>query len=277
MPSGESQSEPRPPKSEVAREMLGKMTFGEKMLLRFCKHPHDVERVSDYVEATDEWTVETALTNYEEAFPNFREMIRGKRILDYGCGDGFQSVALAKAGAASVLGVDVALPRLGFGRDLAKEHGLDNVTFSDKAEGEFDFALTLNAVEHFVKPEENLREMMAALAPGGKIVATFGPPWLAPYGVHMMFFSNLPWMNILFSEKTIYRIRSLYRSDGRTTHSPGMNKMTIKAFERLVQQCDLTVETHKYCVVKDLPIVGKLPVIRELLVNQIDAILVPKA
>ena len=276
MPSEAAQSGPRPSKSEVAREMLGKMTFGEKMLLRFSKHPHDVERVPDYVKPSDEWTVETALTNYEEAFPNFREMISGKRILDYGCGDGFQSVAMAKAGAASVMGVDLALPRLGFGRDLAKEHGLDNVTFGDKADGEFDFVTTLNAVEHFVKPEENLREMMASLAPGGKILATFGPPWRAPFGAHMTFFSSLPWMNILFSERTIYRVRSLYRSDGRMTHSPGMNKMTIKAFERLVKQCDLETEMRTYRVVKDLPLVGKLPVIRELLINQIDAILVPK-
>ena len=256
--------------------MLGRMTMAEKMLLRFSRHPREVERVPGYVETSGEWTVDTALTNYDEAFPSFREMIRGKRILDYGCGDGFQSVAMAKAGAASVRGVDVALPRLGFGRELSREHGFDNVVFGDKIEGEFDLVTTLNAMEHFVEPEKNLREMAAALAPGGKIIATFGAPWLAPYGAHMMFFSKLPWMNILFSERTIYRVRSLYRSDGRTTHSPGMNKMTIKAFERLVTQCDLELEAVNYRVVKDLPVLSRLPGIRELFINQIDAIIVPK-
>ena len=47
--------------------------------------------------------------------------------------------------------------------------------FTEAATGEFDVVTSLNAVEHFVRPEDNLREMLAALAPGGKIYVTFGP------------------------------------------------------------------------------------------------------
>ncbi len=259
----------------IARDVLGRLTLGERMLIALSKHPADVAIVSDYEEPTDAWTVETALETFDVAFPSFRESLRGKRVLDYGCGDGFQSVAAAKAGAREVLGVDISEARLGFARDLKRVNGADNVEFAKRISGTYDVVLSLDAIEHFVAPEENMLEMKSALTKGGRIFATFGPLWFAPFGHHMNFFARVPWLNLLFSEKTVYRVRSIYRTDGHTSYIPDLNKMTVKKFEALIEHCGLRPEKLVYRVVKDLPLVAKVPFLRELLINQIDVVLVP--
>ena len=80
----------------------------------------------------------------------------------------------------------------------------------------------------------------------------------------------------MFSERTVYRIRSLYRKDGFTTYSPDLNRMTIRKFERLVQQCGLRAETCRYRTIKNVPLLNRIPLLRELFINQVDAVLVPR-
>lgn len=262
-------------RTAIAREVLGPLSLGERILLAFVKHPADVKIVSDYEAPTEAHTVDTALKVFKVAFPGFEDELKGKRVLDYGCGDGFQSIAAARAGATNVLGVDISKPRLGFARELLSETGETNVKFAERITGTHDVVLSQDAIEHFVAPDENLAEMKAALAPGGRIFATFGPPWYAPFGHHMGFFVKMPWLNIFFSEKTVYRVRSLYRTDGATGYHPDVNKMTIKKFEALIKRCGLRAEKCTYRVVKDLPLISKVPLLRELFINQIDVVLVP--
>jgi SAM-dependent methyltransferase len=266
----------RPSKLAIAREALGRLSWAERALLRLSKHPHDVEVVADYGAPGDRWNLGNALSSFETAFPGFIEQIQGQRVLDYGCGDGFQSVALAQAGARAVVGAEVSDARLGNARKLAASSNATDVEFTRQAEGAFDSVISLDAVEHFVRPEDNLREMASSLAPGGKIYVTFGPPWFAPFGHHMHFFTRAPWINLVFSERTVYRVRSLYRTDGFTTYSPDLNRMTVTKFEKLLKRCGLRAESLRYRTVMNLPIVNRIPILRELFVNQIDALLVPR-
>ncbi len=252
------------------------MSFAERMLLRLSKHPHDVKIVADYEAPDDRWNLGNALSSFEKAFPGFGQEIQGKRVLDYGCGDGFQSVALAVAGAKAVVGAEVSDARLRNADELAATLGATNVEFTRKAQGTFDAVISLDAVEHFVSPEDNLREMASSLGPGGKIYVTFGPPWYAPFGHHMHFFTRAPWINLFFSERTVYRIRSLYRTDNFRTYAPDLNQMTIAKFERLLKRCGLRAESCRYRTVMDLPMVNRIPILRELFINQVDAVIVPR-
>lgn len=263
-------------KFSIAREKLGALSFSERLLLALSKHPDDVDRTSSYEKPTAQWTVETALSQLTDAFPDFVSDIRGKRVLDYGCGDGFQSVAMAKAGAGEVLGVEIEGNRRAHALSLAGRERVPNISFDDEVSGgEFDIVVSLNAMEHFTAPEENLREMKNALAPGGRIYLSFGPLWFAPYGAHMYFFSAVPWINLLFSEETVFRIRSLYRDDGEMTYEPNLNRMTVAGFERLVAGEGLQTSHCAYHALRGLPFVSRLPAIRELFVNRVDAILEP--
>jgi 2-polyprenyl-3-methyl-5-hydroxy-6-metoxy-1,4-benzoquinol methylase len=136
----------------------------ERVLYLLSKNPGTVAATSRYVEPTTQWDGGNALTELRGAFPDLDAIVRGKRILDYGCGDGFQSVALAQQGASFVMGIDIAAQRVEHGKRLAG--AMTNVTFGTRADGMFDVAISLNSFEHFPQPEESLRELARAMLPG---------------------------------------------------------------------------------------------------------------
>lgn len=260
---------------QIARQALGRLSVGDRLLLSLSYHPRLVGKTSGRGKPTDKWNLDNALETLKGAFPELEDRIKGKKVLDYGCGDGFQSVAIANLGAENVLGVEIDDDRLGHAKKLA--NGVGNVEFARKIDGKFDVVISLNAMEHFVKPLENLKEMKDALRGEGLIFLTFGPPWFAPYGHHMYFFCPFPWINLFFSEATVYRVRSLYRSDGATSYHPGLNRMSVRKFERLIREAGLSVEKKKYRSVKNIGVLAKIPFLRELFVIQVDAILRSKS
>ena len=112
--------------------------------------------------------------------------------------------------------------------------------------------------------------------PGGPILMTFGPPWLAPFGSHMDYFTPLPWVNILFSEDAVLRVRARYRNDGATRYEDvegGLNRMTVAKFERIVAGCGLAIEYQHYECSWGLTFLSRIPAIRELFVNHISCVL----
>ena len=65
---------------------------------------------------------------YERYYLTLQECndIRGKRVLDIGCGSGRYSIKLAKAGSSRVCGLDFSQNALGIASKLAKNSGLSN-------------------------------------------------------------------------------------------------------------------------------------------------------
>ncbi|HET6232057.1 MAG TPA: class I SAM-dependent methyltransferase [Longimicrobiaceae bacterium] len=236
----------------------------------------------DYAEALDPWTVENALGPLRRSFPDLDRWIRGKRVLDFGCGSGFQAAALAREGAAYVLGVDTNARVLDGARALARREGLGphRLAFAaavpEEGEGTFDAVISQNAMEHFGDPAAVLGAMRSALAPGGRLLVTFGPPWMAPSGSHMHFFTRVPWVNLLFSERTVMAVRARYRSDGARRYEEvesGLNRMTLRRFERVAARSGLRFVRRDYRCVKGLHFLARLPAARELFVNVVDAVL----
>ena len=207
--------------------------------------------------------------------------IAGKQVVDYGCGTGYQVFGLARKGAKYVLGIETNQTALEKARDSCSELGLQHkVEFADKIEdgfkGRFDIVVSQNSMEHFTDPVGTLNQMKMALKPTGKIMITFGPLWFAPYGSHTDFFTKLPWVNILFSEKTVMNVRSYFRDDGATRYEDikgGLNKMTVAKFEKMIANGDMKIEYLNYFCVKGIDFLGKLPLIRELFINGVNCIL----
>ena len=93
----------------------------------------------------EEWNIDNALSLLCRVFPDFTDKIIGKSVLDYGCGGGYQTVAMALSGAKYVLGFDISPKSLEYGRDLARQFGVENrVEFSarldDKLKERFQVA-----------------------------------------------------------------------------------------------------------------------------------------
>lgn len=253
------------------------MRLSERLLLLLSRKPG----AKDYAAGHDHWTVDNALDGLCVSFPDFMNMIRGKEILDYGCGEGYQSVAMAKNGARRVTGVEINSAYRERARCLAAENDVaDRVELADHWEGgrwgRFDLVLSNNSMEHFREPEKELSEMAAALKGDGKLLITFGPPWFAPYGNHMHFFCKVPWLNILFAESTVMSVRRNFIDDGAKRYEEvegGLNRMTVAKFARLIAASGLQAASIRYRCIRGLDFLGTLPGARELFINQIDGLL----
>ena len=136
----------------------------------------------DYPMSDDDVTVENALALLCEQFGGeILDCIRGKRVLDYGCGYGKQAVAYLLSGAANVTAVDIGQDNLAKAQALAKESGvasrlalvLGNVTEIKLPEESYDTVVTINTFEHFMNPEGVLKVCYPALRPQGRFVITF--------------------------------------------------------------------------------------------------------
>src|SRR5205085_214541 len=152
-----------------------------------------------------------ALSFLNKTIPGFISRIQDQRVLDFGCGWGWQSVAMAQHGAREVVGVDIG--SLDHGNGLIEKLQLqDKVTLVNHLNpdmmGSFDVVISCCSFEHFSNPASILEQMRTAARPGGKVIVSFGEPWFSPHGSHMNFFTRLPWVNLLFPEKTVMKVRS---------------------------------------------------------------------
>jgi SAM-dependent methyltransferase len=188
---------------------------------------------------------------------------------------------MALQGARFVLGVDPSLAAIERARGLAEAHGVaDRVRFVEHPGADrlhsFDVVISQNSMEHFPDPSAALRLMVSMLRNGGTLLITFSPPWYAPYGSHMQFFTRMPWVNLLFSERTVMAVRSRFRSDGATRYEDvegGLNRMSLAKFERLVRASSLEVLHLHYQGVRRLRWPARVPLVRELLVTRVDCAL----
>ena len=225
----------------------------------------------------DSYPPNQELTQLRECIPNFDARTTSARILDMGCGEGYQCIALSELGAKEVIGVDPNPRCYEAACQLLECRSNHKVSFCrEPPQGLFDIILSKDAMEHYPDPEGILDEMKSMLAPGGEILMIFGPPWFAPYGAHVMCFTKLPWVNIFFSEKTVMNVRSKYRHDGAKRYEEmegGLNRMTIARFERIIKQSDLKVDYLYYSCIKRFDFLSKIPILREFFINHVTCIL----
>jgi len=115
-----------------------------------------------------------------------RADIKGKPVLDVGCGGGLVSEALASAGA-QVTGIDMAVPALNVAREHAKESGYEIAYIESTAEDfaqnhreQFATVTCMELVEHVPDPASIISACADLVAPGGHVFfSTVNRTWLA--------------------------------------------------------------------------------------------------
>ena len=121
------------------------------------------------------------------------DQVRGKRVIDFGCADGQETLELARSGASQVIGLDVREHMLEKARENARKAGLGNVCqFVTHTDEKADLVITVDSFEHFDDPAAILGVMHDLLAPGGAVLISFGPTWYHPLGGHL-FSVVFPW------------------------------------------------------------------------------------
>lgn len=165
------------------------------------------------------------------------ESLRGKTVIDFGCGPGSHTIELAEL-AERVIGLDIVPRHLEQARAQAEAAGVTNVEFrSSYEEGPVDAIVSLDAFEHFSDIPGILRIMHKLLKPGGIVAASFGPTWLHPLGAHSI--SVFPWAHLVFREDALMAWRARFRNDGAKRFEEvegGLNQITIGRFEQMVDQ-----------------------------------------
>ena len=218
--------------------------------------------------------------------------VAGRRVLDFGCRYGGSSLWYADQGAAGVIGVDLTDDMLETAREFVRhksqsaagnnhvllapiefrQSGHDSIPVGD---GEIDLILSEDVVEHLQNPAAIFREWWRVLAPGGKVVLSFGPLWYHPHGVHLWEVFPAPWTHVLFSERTCVRARNILKAEPDTGEDrwTDMNKMTLRRFEWLVRESPFTCRLMRTHAVWGMKPLLALPGVREFFASGVECVL----
>lgn len=101
--------------------------------------------------------------------------LQGRRVLDVGCGGGILSESMARRGAQSVLGIDLATKAIKVATLHAMEAGLGNLEYEEVAvealverePAAFDVVTCLEMLEHVPDPGSIVRSCASLVRPGG--------------------------------------------------------------------------------------------------------------
>lgn len=99
--------------------------------------------------------------------------LKGKMILDLGCGSGRFTIALALAGAERVHGIDLGKKSIIEAARIAKSAGINNITFEagdildlPYRDNQFDFIYCNGVLHHTKNMEKGIEELYRVLKPG---------------------------------------------------------------------------------------------------------------
>lgn len=179
--------------------------------------------------------------------------VRGRRILDIGCGHGAMSIGLAERGG-EVVGVDPHSPRIEWARrNLEENHPDLKVRFLPIESTQlppterFDLVVSKDTFEHVEDLESLLVDLRQRLQPGGELWVGFSPLYYSPWGDHRRAGLGLPWAHALLPRRVVHW--AARRKTGRPiSHlcDIGLNGLTPVEFRRFVAMCGMSIESIAY-------------------------------
>jgi len=122
------------------------------------------------VEATHWWYVGRRAVVFD-AFTRVLAEYERPRVLDFGCGTGFNLEAARALGVHDGVGIDLSSRAL----SLCRERGLHRLVRGDAAappfgDATFDVVLALDLIEHVEDDRAALRGLLRVLRPGGRLI-----------------------------------------------------------------------------------------------------------
>ena len=219
--------------------------------------------------------------------------LRGKNVLELGCGEGGVIAAFYDHGCTAV-GMDIAESRLQKARERANADGKHRrIEFArvdilqpeqtTAWERQFDLIVMKDVIEHLPGHREALVQIAKLLKPRGHLFFSF-PPWYMPFGAHQQVLHSklkfIPYTHLLprtwfralaqhFNEQkaVIEELVGLY--DSRLSLA-ALNKLLREApYNVILKKLYLTNPMYKYKFglppIQQPALVAHLPVIRELI------------
>lgn len=137
--------------------------------------------------------------------------LRGKDVLEIGCGMGGGTRYYSELGARSVTTLDIDVPRTTWAARILRaatrnfppaEFVIGDARQMAFPDASFDLIVSTNTFEHIQDPLPALRELARVLRPGGLAFIAF-PPYHTPWGAHLVNWIRFPWCHVLFSERDL--------------------------------------------------------------------------
>jgi ubiquinone/menaquinone biosynthesis C-methylase UbiE len=251
-------------------------------------------------EAYFQWELDQAGRSYSAFQPDIS--LKGKNVLDVGCGLGGKTLFHLQKGARSVTGLDISQTNAQIAQSCFATRETDRsrrpwLVVADAAampfaEGSFDLAISTYTFEHLADPAEVLEEMHRVIKPGGEVFVSF-PPYFSPWGAHLTDWIYFPWCQVLFSEQALLNVARAVEETQRVHASlpdfarvdlagavelPHVNKLTVRGFERILQASPLKVLRKTYRAVgvqkakvlsPILSLLTKIPFLREVFTGSV--------
>jgi 2-polyprenyl-3-methyl-5-hydroxy-6-metoxy-1,4-benzoquinol methylase len=166
--------------------------------------------------------------------------LKGRHVLDFGCGMGNTSLWLARETGARVDGIDLDPNHIAVAQELNRKYNVEGVSFQKRnilespIDKQYDFIMLNDVVEHInetwlpgildVLVNLNLKD-------GGIIFFSY-PPWEGPHASHLQRAIKIPWIQF-FPQSYVLRMirqknRKLVGSKDLFTEYQELNHMTHK-------------------------------------------------
>lgn len=185
--------------------------------------------------------------------------VRGKNVLEVGCGEGGNLVPFARRGC-TVTGIDLSRHRINQAADFFNRCGAggrfvctDVLEYDDNKR--YDIIIAHDVIEHVADKAAMLAAIRRLLAPGGVVFVAF-PAWLMPFGGHQQIarsrmLSRLPFVHLL--PRGVYRLLLRLAGEDAFTVNELMSirstRCTVELFERLAYRSGLTVADRRLWLV----------------------------
>jgi len=208
--------------------------------------------------------------------------IKGKVVLDAGCGLGGKTVFFAEKEPALITGVDIDPKRIEAAIAFAKKNDKDFIEFKVASISElpfpddtFDLIFLNDVVEHISRELlfSALRECKRVLKTGGRICLEF-PPWESFEASHLYDYISFPWCQLIFSDETLIEFvknspqKSTMGTLNSVEHYLELNRIRIHEFDALASEADLKIFYFRRRMIKNLCLLEKFPFISKYLVSR---------
>ena len=267
---------PAPADGRSIPSPAGQLSFRARLL-------HRLEAFFAPVSAPQE-PGEHASYEYAKAAGSFQKLadeiggLAGKRVLDFGCGWGGETVWLAER-AGEAVGCDIDPQSIADAQRFKSKMGRANVSFTliendrlDCADVSFDAVFSTNVFEHVMQPQRMLGEIRRVLKPGGSFLSTFGPLFYSPLNYHLPWVTQVPWAHLLFGLGPMIELRNTLRPPIAVSSwkQTGLNGITYHKFAAAARSAGLTAVRLKRIPVRQMTALAHLPGIGNLFTFGID-------
>lgn len=245
-----------------------------------------------------EWRDKVNLGKLKNFYPSSSEInFKNKTILDFGCGTGGLCKIISEYKPKKVIGIDLSSDSIKIAKTrnfaenvVYKKGSINKIPIQSKT---IDYIFCFDVLEHIMDIHSIFSEFMRILKDKGRLFIEWAG-WYAPFSAHLFNIVPIPWVQIFFTEKTIFqgftkiyesnwyipRYRDIDKETGHKKANPwkniksfnkdlDLNKMTISQFKNLLKKYNnikilewkKSVGSNKYF--KWLKIFARLPIFEE--------------